>query len=383
MREFIKASYMLGASSRNIDGSVSVCITAIPAGLTLKNSLSLAIRFSDMATLRAKAARVSRINGNKGDSKAFRFVFNFCPEIKERPVVQFISGCFPGLNPVSNMGQIFDRYRKGQAFSFRNNCFGDRMVDNFLEPGLLTTKCLKSTPGTSAAYRLEHAPLCGIASTDGFNMRPAISLSAAICGDFNDSQINAKNSFRSNRSGLINIDHTRDVPFSFDKQQVNLTLAKGKQFSLFSSARERNCLAPIERPKIDAIAFSKTEDSVVIRLCRPFAENSLSLAPILEFVGIRNFANASNCGLSGKIELFTQGVVMHFMQSKLAEDARIKGLLGQPITRFVAAFKRITQSALLRCVRIQLKIDNEFHSVKYRGILSTTQPQEEALPSPT
>lgn len=377
---------MLKASIGDIYRSIMVSITALSAFHTLKNCLAATIRFCDMATGRALAASVSRINGDRRDTGTLGLVFDFYSQICKTPVVQFASFGMSGLNPISNSRQVFNGNRKGQAFRLGNNCFGNGMVGNLLKPRLFTAQGMESAFGSAASCFLEHGTLGGIPSADSFNMFPTKRFTHAIGGYIDYSKIKPQNAFRSDWLSLINIDNTRCIPFALDEHQINFALAEWDQVTLMFAAYERDSLSAVECPDVDVVTLSEAEDTIIERLRTPLAELALLLTPVLEFVGIRNLGDAAHGSLRGKPELFTYGVVMRLMQFILPEYSRLKSELGKPVTRLIATLKRILQRSLLCCIRDKFEVDYKFHVVKYRLCWHTVNiflgGENRLLPSP-
>src|SRR5215475_10116979 len=72
-----------------------------------KHSSSKTIAFLYMPTLRARPARVARINWHHRNTCQLRLVFNESAQFGERPFRHLVSLIFPEPSPFADAGQVF------------------------------------------------------------------------------------------------------------------------------------------------------------------------------------------------------------------------------------------------------------------------------------
>ncbi len=361
MREFVKASYIQQASSRDIDGTVSVGIRAEPADATGKKRLSLSIRASGIGALRTLLAGILWVNSNTGNAKAFRLILNLCSQVEKRPIMQPMSLGLPGLNSLPDMRQVFKCNRHGQALSLHNNGFGDRMIGNFLKPRLFAGQGVKPSLCPPASSRLEHGTLGSIPNTNRFNMGTTERGAGTISGKRHNSEVDAKDTLRNQRTGVVDVHDARYVPFLIDVQQVCLTLTKWQQGALARSALVWNCLASIQGPKIRAVPGHQSKNLMIVGLGGPSTKDPKHFGGIGEFVRICHFCNAPHRGLSRQAECFTNCIIVCFMKIILPKDLCVEGASRQPVARLVTSFQRGFQCAMLLSSWRQFQMNHKFH----------------------
>lgn len=361
MREFIRASYMLSTPSGDIDRAHHVCIGAVSAGLAGKNILGAAVCFRHISALRAGSGCVSWIDSTERNAGTLGLVSDLCLEVKETPVVEPVAIGFIGLNVRADVRQIFNGDAQMQAFSFLNNGFGNGVVGDLLESGLLSAHGVKFAPCAAATGLLEHGALGSVPLAHSLNMLTTECLPQAVRGNLHDTEVYTENSVRSNLFVLVNFDNTGNVPFPLDKHQVYFALAEWNKFALELSTNERNYLPTSDRPEIDVIAFCETKDSIIERLRGPLSELAHLLSLVLQLVGVSNLGNTTHSSLRGKVELLAHGAVMRLVQSVLAEHARLERKFRKPIARCIAALKRIPKRSLLRGIGCQFEVNHKLH----------------------
>jgi hypothetical protein len=99
-----------------------------------KDSTNKTITSIDMPALRARPARLARIDGNDWHPYQLRLVLNKSTQFTKRPFRHLASPSFPEPCPVANPGQIFQTDPASGVCSLLNDLLGDFVVLVCLKP---------------------------------------------------------------------------------------------------------------------------------------------------------------------------------------------------------------------------------------------------------
>ena len=101
--------------ARDVSGGVLVCVCFVSAGKTPKLRLAFPVLLVDVAALGAFTARVSRVDNFARDTGSLGLVLHKGSKLAERPVMQPFPLLFSGLNPASDVRQVFQPNAKPGA----------------------------------------------------------------------------------------------------------------------------------------------------------------------------------------------------------------------------------------------------------------------------
>jgi hypothetical protein len=112
------------------------------------------------------------------------------------------------------------------------------------------------------------------------------------------------------------------------------------------------------------VVGDKTEDAIVVGLGGMLAklDQPLSRIGLLGRIGVSDFGDATNSGLSGKRELLSQLMIDKLYQGVLTRRASFETSPRNHVAAGVAAFKRTAKRLHLLCRRRQLDVRNAFHA---------------------
>src|SRR5262245_63978006 len=98
------------------------------AGSAQKQSTSKTIAFLHVPTLRARPARVARIDGDHRNSRQFRLVFNESAQFGKRPFRHLVSLRLPEPSPFADAGQVFKTDPAFGVCGFLNDHLRNAMI---------------------------------------------------------------------------------------------------------------------------------------------------------------------------------------------------------------------------------------------------------------
>src|SRR5215813_11290957 len=118
----------------------------ITAGSAHKYSTSRAVALLYMPTLRARPARVARVNRHHRNSRQFRLVLDESTQFGERPFRHLVSLSLPEPSPFANAGQIFKTDPAPSVCGFLNDSFRDAMIFVRFKPAFLAGESFQFSP---------------------------------------------------------------------------------------------------------------------------------------------------------------------------------------------------------------------------------------------
>src|SRR5262245_8078696 len=167
---------------------------------TQKDSTNKTIAFFYMPALRARPARVSRVDGDHRNAGQFRFVFNEPSKFGERPFRHPVPLSFPEPYPLADACQFFNSNAAIRACGFLNDLLRDAMVGVRLESTLPTGEVSQLAPdllGTFSGsfplgrFLLKGAARLSIVLPEFFDLVAGIDFTIAVSCDIHNPEVNA------------------------------------------------------------------------------------------------------------------------------------------------------------------------------------------------
>lgn len=345
--------------TRDIAGGIQVGIIAMSAGLTPKLGLCFSIGFGNMPTFKTSPARIAWINCFDRKSGSLSFVLNESTKLAKPPVIQSFPLLFIGLNPASDMRQVFKRNTHAVAFSSRNDSFRDAMVLMLLKSFLSAAHLTKATFCCARTNTLQLCSSLGISNPVCFDSSSGILVAETVGCDVDNTHVNSKHSIRGEQSRVVEVAHGADVPLASHEHKINFPLAMLQQSSLMLATYKRYLVSAGKKPDRNHVSIDKPEYSVIVWLCGVLAKYTNFL--LIKLVSISNFSDTAHSNLGGQTKATSKFSVKRLMHVVLAKYALFKGRLGEPITCLVTTLKRTSQSGFLLWGWSQLKVSNKFH----------------------
>lgn len=345
--------------TRDIAGGVQVGIIAMSADLTPKLGLCFSIRFGNMPTFKTSPARIAWINCFYRKSSSLSFVLDKSAKLAKPPVMQSLPLLFIGLNPASDMRQVFERNTHAVAFSSGNDSFRDAVVLVFLESLLLTAYFAKATFCGTRANTLQLCTPLGISRPVGFDSSAGILVAKTVGCDVHDAHVNTKHSIRGEQTRVIEIAYGADVPLAAHEHKINFALAMLQQSSLMLATSERYFVSAGKEPDRNHVFIDKPEYTVIVWLRGVLAKYTNLL--LVKLVRISNFSDTAHGYLGGQTESIPKFSVKRLVHVVLAKYTLFKSKLGKPIACLVTTLKRTPQSGFLLFRWNQFEVGNKLH----------------------
>ncbi len=310
--------------------------------------------------------RISGINANHRDTGKFGFVFDIRSQLIEAPIGKPVSLPASGLDSLADTDQIFETDSTSGALRRLNNGFRDAVINVFLISGLLTRYLFELAFSRSGTVTLKVATSVGENTPLAFDLCPAIDRAFTIGGNIHNAEIDAQDIHSRITARIGNVAGAGQIPFTSDKHQIRLALAKRQKFALVFTGTPLDFDSPINSPDTDRIVRSKAENAIIIGLRRMFAEVSASL--FIKLVGIGDFGNATYDYLCRQSETLFTLVINKFVQGVLSERLSIPCTTANPVASRIRRFQRLLECYSVFRSRFQFNGGSKFHIVKYREI---------------
>ncbi len=184
----------------NIGCADYISMTEMTTLAAQKDSTNKTIAFVNMTTLRARPARVSRIDGNYWNAGQLRFVFNEPSEFGERPFRHPVPLSFPEPYSLADACQFFNSNAAIRVCGFLNDLLRDAVIGVRLESTLTSRKVSQFTPDILGPFTrsflpgrflLKGAARLSIVLPDFFDLVDGVDFAIAVSCDIHDPHVNA------------------------------------------------------------------------------------------------------------------------------------------------------------------------------------------------
>src|SRR5262245_21919354 len=193
------------------------------AGSTQKHSASRTIAFLYMPTLRARPARIARINRDHRNSRQFRLVFNEPAQFGERPFRHLVSLSLPEPSPVADAGQVFKTDPALGVCGFLNDSFRDAMIFVRFKPAFLAGESFQFSldvlRARSRSFYFPHLPTQRTSDlilllTYLFSFGVGVDITVVVGGEIHHAKIHANKLCRSNLGSFVCVHGNEQKPLA-------------------------------------------------------------------------------------------------------------------------------------------------------------------------
>jgi len=321
--------------------------------------LRLSICLIGIATPRAFAATIARVNRVQGYSVKLRLVFKKVSKLRECPITVPCSLATSNRDSLGNAFEIFNGDASRCVFSLENKTLADNVIRVTLETGLLARKLFKFAFTRACTFALQVAATVRVFAPRLINLRTCKRLTIAVSYQIYDAEIHAQNVLGIAKQRFVNVANYIQIEVAFAVNQISLAFAEWQQLSLIVATLKWNCLATFKRPDGHSLVFLKRENPIVICDAAVLTKDALDL--LINLVSIGNFSNQSHDYLSRQIKGVAGRVVGEFMQLELFEGFTFPSLRTDCVARLVRALNRFPERVRLLFGRLQLEIHNQLH----------------------
>lgn len=361
-----------GCLCPNVSGCVEIGGFAVAARNTRKGGLVRSVPLVDQATTRASNARVAWIGSRYRDAVSLSFVSHKTAQLAEGPRTQARSLTAPNRYPVVYAFQVFKGNATSGAFSSRYDHLRYAMINVFPETLLLSGEFTEASFGGFSTSFLKPASSVSQPPPNHLDIVSSVNRAVAIYGQRDYAEVYAKPVRGCKFFGLGYLACCCQHPFASDETQIYFTFTISYKFFLVFANCNADCDSAIDCPQIYCLLiFCKPYYAIVVRLSTRRAENWRSFTVYRE--SVCDLSDRSDGGLCGQAKTISDVVVGYLLQIELSKYLVFKTYLANPCRGLVAAFQGHFQRCCLIRRRQHPKGGNQFHSFKYRRLISVVQ----------
>ncbi len=334
----------------------------MPALHAKEFSLTLAVSLLDMSACGAALRGVGRVDVPGRNTVQMRFVDDKETKLSKRPVPACCPVLAPNPGPQIDPLEVFKGNPPLRAFRAFDKLLTDAVVDIRLIPRLFVVHLAQSTFGAFRASALQFLAAFGVPQPFVLNCRTLILRTVAVGGEADDAAVNAEELVHFVFGRVGDVAGRKQVPLAALVKQVRLAFLIGKQCQLVVATGERHRDTPVERPDGDNALFCTIpQNALIVGNRAVFLEYTLALR--IQFVAIRNFAEAAYSHLRRHLEPHTNVVVHRFLQVELIERLALPSVFADRIARSIGAFHRRLEACVLRFIWKELELSRQFHAL--------------------
>src|SRR5262249_15087145 len=240
------------------------------AGSTQKQSTSKTIAFLHVPTLRARPARVARIDGDDWNSRQFRLVFNESAQFGERPFRHLVSLSLPEPSPFADAGQVFKTDPALGVCGLLNDSSRDAMIFVRFKPALLAGESLQFSLDVLRARAASfHFPGLPTQRTSDlisllayfFSFGVGIDIAVIVGGEINHSKIHADELRRSNLGSFGHVRGDEQKPLAvLTADDVTFSFRQTEAFALILAHNKGDDQSSFQRQNRNSVNALKRED---------------------------------------------------------------------------------------------------------------------------
>jgi hypothetical protein len=333
--------------ARNVSRCVGIGVGGESARLARELVARWPVLLADATASRTSPTGIARVNKLDRHTDEPALIDDLRLQISEGPRVQDSALLSISPDPRTNPDQIFKRDSSIRAFSNTANLFGDDVVHVPHKSLFTATESAQDTLGFACAFLLKALSLPPAASADtGHLSGIAESLPVGTLRNIHEAQVNAQPVNRLLLAFFRNVYGDVQVPLSFAKDQIRLTLGKLKQLALaFTTDKRQMFQSAIERPNAHGRGWQ-------LNIQNP------------EFIGIRNLSDQQADDLRRQRKLIPNLAVEPSVQRETAEFFRFPSELRKAVSGVICRFQRFEQGVRLLGRWQQFNLDGQFHLVK-------------------
>lgn len=343
------------------------------ARLANKLGLALAIGLVNVAARWASPRGVARVHGHEFDASEGGLVAEERAQLKERPSRMHRPLALSDRCPFADARQVFDGDSASGAFGLCDDLFRDAVVGVGTEAGLLAREFLEVAFRRLGADGLEHAAETLMLLTRGLDGCSTVGLAVGVNREVADSEVDAKPAFGVDRGTIGDFDGHVEKPLSLAEHEVGLAAHAFESRAVVPASHVGNENATRDGQQRDAVQRLEAHDPLVVGDGAVGLEGGL--AGSVALVCLDHLGDRPHRHLGRQPKLLAKVAVVEPLQFELVGTFQLESPLGQPVTRFIHAFKRRPQSGgLLRCGK-KLRDGYKFHYLDTTDLRTEMQPR--------
>jgi len=347
------------ALERKIACGIEIRIDDKATVYTGEKRLRLPVGLRDNAAGRTSNGSIMLWNGKNRNACEPGFVFNKPSEFAKSPFCESVSLSLSNRWPEAF--QVLKDYGSLAAFGFRDDSFGNLMVNIFFKSCLTTRKFFKMT-----LRRLRVSLLNGRSERSHFfsnfiNLFPGKSIPVGISRKVDNTHINSEKSRWVERRPVGKFYNDIKKKFTVLKGKVRLPLY-GLAFKAPVFAYDKGNFHPaVDRVDARNGKPPERQKPLVVNDGREFFEFMQSL--FIKDISVGNICNSTNNELGGKLGKLLSGLPINKMvKLHLVKGSSLKCFLGNVIAGIIKSLHGFKQGLMLAFGGKKLNFNSQFHT---------------------
>lgn len=342
----------------------------------LKVILSLAVGFLAVAADVARPGSVARVNGDNWHTCHLGLVLHEAFQLKESPIAETAAKAFRNrwLDAVADEGQILQCYPNAECLCFRHNALTDPMVLCGLKATLLAAHPFQFPLGVLSSLPLVLFASGLPASTIPVDFLTRECFSGAICGDTDDTKVNAQEVGHFDRWFFLKFNRCHQVKLSVAVHEVTLPLDAVKSFSLILAIDKPDRLPSIQRGEANLVQPLEAKISLIVG--NSAIRTKYGAYSLVSGEAFDRLSYSANCQLCGQAELLADRKVCQLVNAWLAEYSSLKSDARGKGSCLIGTSHSVKEKpCLFRCWH-ELQLDSQLHTGIIRNVSFLNKTKE-------
>jgi hypothetical protein len=320
-----------------------------------------------MPAHRTGTARIARVNEDDADARTSRLVDDERGQLEKGPTPELPSHlAAETVGSVSDSRQVFETQCLARGTCRLHKLLADNVIDVLAEARRLAAYLLEGALGSLGTLlrcrSLQTRSVGTDAAAHGLNGLARVRAALAISGEFHDAEVNSKNAVCDDQRRVGDAHRRHQVELTSDKGKVGLALTERQQPALILPAHKGQFQPAVNRPKAYLPFVHIPRQDTVIKGYRAH-RLKCALSALVQFVGVRNLADAPNHHLRGQARLGPLDSVLGLMQRVLAEGLVLPGPRADSVTGGVRRLHGALQGVRLVGRHDQFHLCGKFQSI--------------------
>jgi hypothetical protein len=318
-------------------------------------AFSMPVLFRYVATIRAGSACVLWIHKSKRNACQLSLIFNEALKLTKAPRMLDASLVLVNRYPTADTFEIFEGYSAVGVFGFRNQRFGNDMVDVPCEKRFSRASFFEQTPCRLCSDNLQSVPEFCLASSHALKFVAAPRLSVGVSGDAIYAEVDSKPPYGVVSRFFRDFNNHRKIEEPISQYEVCLSSDVAEFFRLVGSEFHGDSFSAIQCQDRYSVHAFPAEYALVVNYGSVASEIQLGVS--VAFECFRDFANCSDGQLCGQAILASDLAINKPLELDLVCSSKFKCVGCYFVAGFIKRFHRLKE--IIRLLRIRQQFSEE------------------------
>lgn len=233
-------------------------------GATPEHGLTVTVGLLTVATLRARATRVPRVDWHDWYAGLSCFVFDEAPQLPEGPAALPVALATANRDPRADVRQVFDCNPSLRVLSGPNDPFTDHVIVVTPEAGLPSRERLQAFRGAATASALQTPAISMVASTDALDGLSSVVPAVRVGRQIHDPEVDPEEVGGLNGRALRQVNTGIEIEHAVPKDEIDLTFDAVEPLALVLAVDHRDADATRQGHQADLRGRLDAQDPLVV-----------------------------------------------------------------------------------------------------------------------